>query len=78
MAIQSVNASSNPFVTSSTAAQTQQARQAEASRPVQQAQPPAQQMGAQPQQRVEAAQEAAKPVTNAQGQRTGALINVTA
>ncbi|MDR2837512.1 MAG: hypothetical protein LBV49_02930 [Azonexus sp.] len=75
MAIQSVTASSNPFVTSSTAAQTQQAQQTQQAR---QAQPTEQQARPQPQQRVEASQEPPKPVTNAQGQRTGTMINVTA
>ncbi|MCL2525350.1 MAG: hypothetical protein FWF20_11185 [Betaproteobacteria bacterium] len=71
MAIQSVSAG-NPFMTSSTTAQTQQAQQAQQTQQTRQAQQP------QPQQRVERTEEAPKPVTNAQGQRTGTMVNTVA
>lgn len=72
MEIQSVNASVSSYVTSGT-----QTRQAQQEQSVQQAQ----QFGsreAEAQERVEAEQAAQRPVTNAQGQQTGTLINVTA
>jgi len=76
MAIQSVSAGSNPFVTSSTTAQTQQTQQAQQARQAQQTQQSQQQERPRSEQRVE--QMPPKPVTNAQGQTTGTLINVAA
>jgi hypothetical protein len=76
MAIQSVSAGSNPFVTSSNTAQTQQAQQAQQARQAQQTQQVQQQERPRPEQRAE--QVPPQPVTNAQGQTTGTLINVSA
>ncbi len=75
MAIQSVSAGSDPFVTSSNTAQTQQTQQAQQARQAQQVQ---QQEQPRPEQRVERSEVPPKPVTNAQGQPTGTLINVVA
>ncbi|MDR1994428.1 hypothetical protein [Azonexus sp.] len=71
MDIQSVSAGSNPFVTSSNTAQTQQAQQAQQTQQAQQARQ------AQQTQQVQQ-QVPPQPVTNAQGQTTGTLINVAA
>lgn len=69
MAIQSVTSGVNAFGTvSSQATQTQQAQQTQ---PLEQREP-------RPEERVELKEEAPKPVTNADGQRTGTLINVIA
>lgn len=69
MAIQSVtsnvNAFTNPGTQATQAQQTQQSPAPEKPEP-------------RPEERVELKEEAPKPVINAQGQRTGTLINVTA
>lgn len=69
MAIQSVtsnvNAYTNPGTQTSQAQQTQQTQQAEKREP-------------RAEERAEPQEEAPRPVTNVQGQRTGTLINVTA
>jgi len=82
MAIQSVGAGGNPFVTSSNSAQTQQtqqAQQAQQARQAQQSQQAQQQERPRSEQRVERPEAVPpKPVTNALGQPTGTLINVAA
>lgn len=72
MAIQSVTSSVNAFTNvSSQTTQTQQSQQTQQVRPPEQREP-------RPEERVELKEEAPKPVTNADGQRTGTLINVIA
>lgn len=72
MAIQSVTSNVNAFTNPGS-----QATQAQQSQPTQQAQAP-EKSEQRPEDRVELKEEAPRPVTNAQGQRTGTLINVTA
>lgn len=69
MAVQSVTSSVNAYAQASTSAsQAQQSQQAQV----------AERREPRPEERVERKEEAPRPVTNAQGQTTGTLINVTA
>lgn len=72
MAIQSVTSNVNAFTNPGS-----QATQAQQSQQTQQAQAP-EKPEQRPEDRVELKEEAPKPVTNAEGQRTGTLINVIA
>lgn len=72
MAIQSVTSNVNAFTNTGS-----QATPAQQSQQTQQAQAP-EKPEQRPEDRVELKEEAPKPVTNAEGQRTGTLINVTA
>lgn len=72
MEIQSVNTSIGAYVTNGS-----QTRQAEQDPSVQQAQQP-ERREAEARERVDAESAAKRPVTNALGQQTGTLINVTA
>lgn len=69
MAIQSVTSNIGAYTNSAT--QTNQSQQTQQAQQAEKKEPP-------PQERVERAEEPPKPVTNAQGQRTGTLINVIA
>jgi len=69
MAIQSVTSNVNAFTTVSP--QTTQTQQAQQTQQLEKREP-------RPEERVELKEEAPKPVTNAEGQRTGTLINVIA
>ncbi|WP_265943330.1 hypothetical protein [Dechloromonas sp. A34] len=72
MAIQSVTSNVNAFTNPGTQpTQTQQSQQTQQAQAIEKQEP-------RPAERVELKEEAPKPVTNAQGQRTGTLINVTA
>ncbi len=69
MAVQSVSGNVSAYTQSSTSAsQAQQSQQAQA----------AERREQRPEERVERKEEAPRPVTNAQGQTTGTVINVTA
>lgn len=72
MAIQGISSGFNAYAASLQAGQTQQSAQNQDTAPVEQREPT-------PQERVEAKEEQPpRPVTNAEGQTTGTLINVTA
>lgn len=71
MAIQGISSGFNAYSASLQAGQTQQLSQNQETVPVEQREPTAQE-------RVEASEETPRPVTNAEGQTTGTLINVTA
>ncbi|MDP3538995.1 MAG: hypothetical protein Q8S26_09855 [Azonexus sp.] len=72
MAIQSVTSNASAYASASAqTSQSQQAQQAQQAQPVEKRE-------SRPQERVELKEEAPKPVTNTQGQRTGTLINVIA
>lgn len=71
MAIQGISSGFNAYSASLQAGQTQQLAQTQESAPVEQREPTAQE-------RVEAVEEPPRQVTNAEGQTTGTLINVTA
>lgn len=71
MAIQGISSGFNAYAASLQSGQTQQLAQSPENTPVEQREP-------KPEERVEAKEEAPRPVTNAQGQTTGTLINVTA
>lgn len=68
MDIQSVTSNASAYTQASTISQTQQNQQAQA---VERKEP-------RPEERVERQEEPPRPVTNAQGQTTGTLINVSA
>lgn len=71
MAIQGISSGFNAYSASLQAGQTQQLAQTQESALVEQREPTAQE-------RVEAVEEPPRPVTNAEGQTTGTLVNVTA
>lgn len=72
MAIEGISGGFNAYTASLQAGQqTQQSAQSQDTAPVEQREP-------KPEERVEKTEEAPPPVTNAQGQVTGTLINVTA
>lgn len=71
MAIQGISSGFNAYAASLQAGQTQQLAQNQEPTPVEATKPTAQE-------RVEASEETPRPVTNAEGQTTGTLVNVTA
>lgn len=71
MAIQGISSGFNAYSASLLAGQTQQLAQNQETTPVERREPSAQES-------VEASEESPRPVTNAEGQTTGTLVNVTA
>lgn len=71
MAIQSITSNVSAYTSPSTQTQIGQTQQAQQTQQAEKREPRAEE-------RVETQEEKPRPVTNAQGQRTGTLINVTA
>lgn len=71
MAIQGISSGFNAYSASLQAGQSQQLAQSQEAIPIEQREPTAQE-------NVQASEESPRPVTNAEGQTTGTLVNVTA